>query len=293
MGDENRIGITGGTGVYEIVDLEVLDQVEVDTPFGQPSDQYIIGRLQGVDVVFLARHGRGHKLPACGVNYRANIYGFKSLGCDTLLSVSAVGSMKEQYRPTDIVIPDQFFDNTKRRESTFFTGTPAVHVDLADPTCPVLGELLHDSAVAEGANVHKGGTYICIDGPPFSTRAESKTYRGWGVDVIGMTGATEVKLCREAEMCYGTMALVTDYDVWKEDAEDVTIEAIVSILHENAETAKSILKDVILKIPEERPCGCREALKYAIVTHPDAVSDELRRTLHVLTGKYLPYEEEL
>jgi 5'-methylthioadenosine phosphorylase len=292
MGDENRIGITGGTGVYEIVDLEVLDQVEVDTPFGQPSDHYIIGRLQGIDVVFLARHGRGHKLPACGVNYRANIYGFKSLGCDTLLSVSAVGSMKEQYRPTDIVIPDQFFDNTRRRESTFFTGTPAVHVDLADPTCPVLGELLYESAVAEGATVHKGGTYICIDGPTFSTRAESRTYRGWGVDVIGMTGATEVKLCREAEMCYGTMALVTDYDVWKGDAEDVTIEAIVSILHENAETAKSILKDVILKIPEERPCGCRHSLKYAIVTHPDAVSDELRRTLHVLTGKYLPYEEE-
>ena len=172
MGDRNQIGITGGTGVYEIVDLEVLDQVELDTPFGQPSDHYIIGRLQGIDVVFLARHGRSHKLPACGVNYRANIHGFKTLGCDALLSVSAVGSMKEEYRPTDIVIPYQFFDNTRRRESTFFTGTPAVHVDLADPTCPVLSELLYTSAVAEGATVHKGGTYICIDGPPFSTSAE-------------------------------------------------------------------------------------------------------------------------
>jgi 5'-methylthioadenosine phosphorylase len=292
MGDRNPIGITGGTGVYEIVDLEVLDQVEMDTPFGQPSDHYIIGRLQGIDVVFLARHGRGHKLPACGVNYRANIHGFKALGCDALLSVSAVGSMKDEYRPTDIVIPDQFFDNTKRRESTFFTGTPAVHVDLADPTCPVLSELLYDSAVAEGATVHKGGTYICIDGPPFSTRAESKVYRSWGVDVIGMTGATEVKLCREAEMCYSTMALVTDYDVWKEDAEDVTIEAIVATLHENAETAKAILKDVILKVSAERECNCRESLKYAMVTHPDVVSDETRRRLHVLTGKYLPYEEE-
>ena len=292
MGDRNPIGITGGTGVYEIVDLEVLDQVEMDTPFGQPSDHYIIGRLQGIDVVFLARHGRGHKLPACGVNYRANIHGFKALGCDALLSVSAVGSMKEEYRPTDIVIPDQFFDNTRRRESTFFTGTPAVHVDLADPTCPVLSELLYDSAVAEGATTHRGGTYICIDGPPFSTRAESKVYRSWGVDVIGMTGATEVKLCREAEMCYGTMALVTDYDVWKEDAEDVTIEAIVATLHENAETAKAILKDVILKVSAQRECNCRESLKYAIVSHPDVVSDETRRKLHVLTGKYLPYEEE-
>jgi 5'-methylthioadenosine phosphorylase len=292
MGDMNPIGITGGTGVYEIVDLEVTDQVEMDTPFGQPSDHYIIGKLQGIDVVFLARHGRGHKLPACGVNYRANIHGFKALGCDALLSVSAVGSMKEEYRPTDIVIPDQFFDNTRRRESTFFTGTPAVHVDLADPTCPVLSGLLYDSAVKEGATTHKGGTYICIDGPPFSTRAESKVYRSWGVDVIGMTGATEVKLCREAEMCYGTMALVTDYDVWKEDAEDVTIEAIVSILHQNSETAKAILRDVILKVPAQRECTCRESLKYSIVTQPDMVSDETRRRLHVLTGKYLSYEEE-
>jgi 5'-methylthioadenosine phosphorylase len=290
MGGRNPVGITGGTGVYEIVDLEVLDQVEVDTPFGQPSDHYVIGRLQGIDVVFLARHGRGHKLPACGVNYRANIYGFKSLGCDALLSVSAVGSMKNKYKPTDMVIPDQFFDNTKRRESTFFTGTPAVHVNLADPTCPVLSGLLYDSAVSEGASVHRGGTYICIDGPAFSTRAESKVYRDWGVDIIGMTGATEVKLCREAEICYGTIALVTDYDVWKEDAEDVTIEAIVSILHENAEMAKSILKDVILKVPEERACSCRDSLKHAIVSHPDTVSDEKRRKFGALTGKYLPYE---
>jgi 5'-methylthioadenosine phosphorylase len=292
MGEGNPIGITGGTGVYEIVDLEVTDQVEMDTPYGQPSDQYIIGRLQGIDVVFLARHGRGHKLPACGVNYRANIHGFKALGCDALLSVSAVGSMKEEYRPTDIVIPDQFFDNTKRRESTFFTDTPAVHIDLADPTCPVLSGLLYDSAINEGATAHRGGTYICIDGPPFSTRAESKVYRSWGVDVIGMTGATEVKLCREAEICYGTMALVTDYDVWKEDAADVTIEAIVSILHQNAETAKAILRDVILKVNAERECKCRESLRYAIVTHPDEVGDETRRRLHVLTGRYLPYEEE-
>lgn len=292
MGDRNPVGITGGTGVYEIVDLEVTDQVEVDTPFGQPSDHYIIGRLQGIDVVFLARHGHGHKLSACGVNYRANIYGFKALGCDSLVSVSAVGSMQEQYRPTDIVIPDQFFDNTRRRESTFFTGTPAVHVDVADPTCPVLNGVLYESSLKAGATAILGGTYICIDGPAFSTRAESRTYRGWGVDIIGMTGATEVKLCREAEMCYGSLALVTDYDVWREGSEDVTADVIVSNLHKNAATAKEILKDVILKIPGERGCNCRQALKYAILTHPDAVPDETRRRLRVLTGKYLPCEED-
>lgn len=292
MGDANPIGITGGTGVYEMVDLEVSDQVEVDTPFGQPSDRYVKGKLGDVDVVFLARHGRGHKLPACGVNYRANIYGFKSLGVDTLISVSAVGSMKEQYRPLDVVIPDQFFDHTKGRETTFFSGSPAVHVSLADPTCPVLGTLLHQSCLDAGVTTHMGGTYICIDGPAFSTRAESKIYRSWGVDVIGMTGATEVKLCREAEMCYGTLALVTDYDVWKEDAEDVTIDVIVANLHRNAAAAREILKDVVPRIPTARSCSCRESLKYAIVTHPDMVPEETRRTYKVLTGKYLPASEE-
>ncbi len=292
MAESKPIGITGGTGVYEIVDLEVLEQVELDTPFGLPSDRYVIGRLQGVDVVFLARHGRGHKLPACGVNYRANIYGFKALGCDTLLSVSAVGSMKDEYRPRDVLIPDQFFDNTKNRASTFFPGNPAVHVELADPTCPVISEVLYCCAHDLGATVHRGGSYICIDGPAFSTRAESRVYRQWNMDVIGMTGATEVKLCREAEMCYGTMALVTDYDVWKEDAEDVTIEAIVKILHENAELARAILKEAILKITPDRECGCRSALRHAIVSAPDTVPDDTRRRLHVLIGKYLPPEGE-
>lgn len=288
MAERSPIGVTGGTGVYEMVDLEVLDQVEMDTPFGLPSDHYVLGRLDGIDVVFLARHGRGHRLPACGVNYRANIYGFKALGCDTILSVSAVGSMKEEYRPRDIVIPDQFFDNTKSRQSTFFPGNPAVHVELADPTCPVISELLYECAAGRGIRSHRGGTYVCIDGPAFSTRAESRVYRSWNMDVIGMTGATEVKLCREAEMCYGTIALVTDYDVWKEDAEDVTIDAIVAILHENAEAARSILKDTITKMPSERDCGCRSALDNAIVSAPDTVSDDTRRRLHVLLGRRLP-----
>lgn len=292
MGETNRIGITGGTGVYEIFDLEVIDKVEVETPFGLPSDHFIIGKLHGIDVVFLARHGRGHKLAACSVNYRANIYGFKALGCDALLSIGAVGSMKEEYRPTDILVPDQFFDITRRRENSFFTGSPAVHVSIADPTCPVMGELLYQSAVSEGATVHRGGTYICIDGPAFSTRAESKAYRAWGMDVIGMTGATEAKLCREAEMCYGTISLVTDYDVWKEDAEDVTIDAIVAILHQNAEMAKSIIRDAIIKVPSERECSCRDALLNTIVTHSETISDETRRRLEVLTGRYLPYEAE-
>ncbi len=290
MGDMNPVGITGGTGVYEIAELEILDRVEVSTPFGQPSDAYVKGRLQGVDVVFLARHGRGHKVPACGVNYRANIFGFKALGCDTLLSVSAVGSMKEEYRPTDIVIPDQLYDNTRTRKNTFFDSTPAIHVSFADPTCPVLGELLFESALKVGAKVHKGGTYVCIEGPAFSTRAESKVYRGWGVDVIGMTGATEAKLCREAEMCYGTISLVTDYDVWKEDSEDVTVDAIVAILHQNADMAKAIINEVIRRIPAERGCECRDSLKYALVSSPEAVPDEIRRRLNVLVNKYLPSE---
>lgn len=288
MAENSPIGITGGTGVYEITDLEVLDQVEMDTPFGPPSDRYVIGRLQGVDVVFLARHGRGHRLPACGVNYRANIYGFKALGCDALLSVSAVGSMKEEYRPRDIVIPDQFFDNTKGRQCTFFPGNPTVHVELADPTCRALSALLYECAEDKGARVHRGGTYICIDGPAFSTRAESRVYRSWNVDVIGMTGATEVKLCREAEICYGTIALVTDYDVWNEDAGDVTVEAIVSILHENADMARAIITDAIMKVSPERECGCRSALRNAIVSAPDTVDEETRRRLRVLTGRYLP-----
>jgi len=288
MDKPSPIGITGGTGVYEIPELEVLESVAVETPFGEPSDEYIRGNLMGVDVIFLSRHGRGHLYSASGVNYRANIYGFKKLGVTTLLSVSAVGSMKEEHHPTDIIIPDQFFDNTRRRVSTFFTGSPAIHVDLADPTCPALREILYESGKRAGASIKQGGTYICIDGPAFSTRAESMVFRSWDMDIIGMSGATEAKLCREAELCYASLALVTDYDVWKEGAEDVTIEVIVANLRKNAATAKGILKEAIQVITRDRGCSCRNALDNAILSDINVVSDESRARLGILVDRHMP-----
>ncbi|MBU4173470.1 MAG: S-methyl-5'-thioadenosine phosphorylase [Actinobacteria bacterium] len=288
MDNQSPIGITGGTGVYEIPELEILESVAVDTPFGEPSDEYIRGNLKGVDIVFLPRHGRGHLYSAPGVNYRANIYGFKKLGVDSLLATGAVGSMREEHHPTDIVIPDQFFDNTGRRVSTFFTGSPAIHVDLADPTCPALREIIYRSGLRAGASIKNGGTYICIDGPAFSTRAESEIYRSWGMDIIGMSGATEAKLCREAEMCYVSLALVTDYDVWKEGAEDVTVDVIVANLLKNAQTARAILKEAILNVPGNRGCSCRNALDNAIVGDINMVSDESRARLGILVDRHMP-----
>ena len=288
MDNPSPVGITGGTGVYDIPELEVLESIAVDTPFGEPSDEYIRGNLEGVEVIFLSRHGRGHIHAATGVNYRANIYGFKKLGVDSLLSVSAVGSMKEEHHPTDIIIPDQFFDNTRRRANTFFTDSPAIHVDLADPTCPVLREALYRSGRKSGASIRHGGTYICIDGPAFSTRAESKIYRSWGVDIIGMSGATEAKLCREAELCYASLAMVTDYDVWKEGAEDVTVEVIVANLRKNAETSRAILKEAIQGIPRDRGCSCRSALDNAIVGDISTVSNDSLARLGVLLDRCLP-----
>ncbi len=288
MDNPSPIGITGGTGVYEIPELEILESVTVDTPFGEPSDEYIRGNLMGVDVIFLSRHGRGHLHSASDVNYRANIYGFKKMGVDTLLSVSAVGSMKEEHHPTDIIIPDQFFDNTRRRVCTFFAGSPAIHVDLADPTCPVLREALCESGLKAGASVKNGGSYICIDGPAFSTRAESRVYRSWGMDIIGMSGATEAKLCREAELCYASLALVTDYDVWREGTEDVTIEVIVANMRKNAATAKAILKEAIQVIPRDRGCSCGNALDNAILSDINMVSDEARARLGVLVDRHMP-----
>ena len=289
MDNPSPIGITGGTGVYEIPELEVLESVAVNTPFGKPSDEYILGNLMGVDVIFLSRHGRGHLYSAPGVNYRANIYGFKMLGVDTLLAISAVGSMREEHHPTDIIIPDQFFDNTRRRVSTFFTGSPAIHVDLADPTCPALREILYRSGLRAGASIKNGGTYICIDGPAFSTRAESMVYRSWGMDIIGMSAATEAKLCREAEMCYASLSLVTDYDVWKEGAEDVTVDVIVANLRKNARTARAILKETILNIPGDRGCSCRNALDNAIVSDAGVISNESRARLGFLLDRRLPH----
>ena len=284
---EPRIGIIGGSGLYEMAGLTDVREERVETPFGLPSDAYVLGRLEGRPVAFLARHGRGHRLLPSELNFRANIYGFKALGAEWILSASAVGSMREDVKPRDILIPDQFFDRTKARPSTFFGDGLVVHVAFADPTCPALGDLLYGAAREEGATVHRGGTYLCIEGPQFSTRAESRIYRAWGVDVIGMTNLQEAKLAREAEICYATMALVTDYDVWHETEEDVTVEAVVAILLENAAMAKAILRRAVRAIPAARTCPCRDALRDAIITARDRIPPATRERLRLLVGKYL------
>jgi len=293
MAGKGLIGVIGGSGLYGMPELVVEDEIELDTPFGKPSDSFIRGNLGGVEVVFLARHARGHLVSAPYLNFRANIYGMKSLGVDALISVNAAGSMREDIHPKDIVIPDQFYDNTKGRVSSFFTGTPAVHVDVADPVCPVLGATLFAAGKKVGATVRDGGTYLCMEGPAFSTRAESKIYRGWGVDLIGMTVATEAKLAREAEICFTSLCCITDYDVWKETEEDVTIEMIVDNLSRSAENAKQMIASAIPGIHPDRPCGCREALTSAIISDPSTVSDDERRRLHVLLAKYLPPGSEV
>lgn len=289
-GDDCPVGIIGGSGLYDIPDMEIVSRVKVDTPYGEPSDEYMLGRLQGIDVAFLSRHGPGHSITAPGVNFRANVYGFKALGVQGLIGVSAVGSMREELHPMNIVIPDQVIDLTKSRESTFFIDNPAVHVSMADPTCNSLNDALYQSATSVGATVQLGGTYICIEGPAFSTRAESKLYRSWDVDVIGMTMATEAKLCREAEMCYSSLALVTDYDVWREGSQDVTLDMIIEYVQKNSETAKKILKEVILKMPDLSRCACRESLVPAVATAPESVPDVTRNRLSVLLKKYLPHK---
>lgn len=291
MVEEHPIGIFGGSGIYEMAEMEVLEERTLDTPFGDPSDAYIMGLLNGRRVVFLSRHGRGHRVPASRINYRANIFGFKQLGVEALISVNTVGSMREHLHPTHIVIPDQMFDFTRSRPNSFFADGPAVHVDLADPICGHLAQLLFDAGEQTGATVHLGGISLTIEGNSFSTRAESAIFRAWGVDLIGMTTATEAKLSREAEICYASLSLVTDYDVWKESAEDVSAGLIIENLLKTAEAAKRIIKHVLPSIPGELNCTCRTALKDAIFTSPDAVPEETRRRLAVLLGDYLPVEE--
>ncbi|HSB81363.1 MAG TPA: S-methyl-5'-thioadenosine phosphorylase [Candidatus Methylomirabilis sp.] len=284
---ERLIGIIGGSGLYEMDGLEVSGEEAVKTPFGDPSDRYVLGRLEGRRVAFLARHGRGHRLMPSELNFRANIFGFKVLGAEWILSASAVGSMKEEIRPLDMLIPDQFFDRTKCRASTFFGNGLIAHVSFADPVCAVLRDALYRAGREVGATMHLGGTYLCIEGPQFSTRAESRVYRSWGVDVIGMTNLQEAKLAREAEICYATMAMITDYDVWHETEADVSVEAVVAILRKNAETARAILRKAIGMIPEERKCPCAHALKDAIITSRETIPEQVRRDLAPLVGKYL------
>lgn len=282
------IGVIGGSGLYEIEGLTEVREVRLETPFGEPSDAFITGTLGEVKMVFLPRHGRGHRLLPSEVPFRANIYGMKQLGVERIISVSAVGSMKEEIAPGHIVIPDQFIDRTRGvRPLTFFGEGIAGHVQFADPVCGDLSQVLYDSACAVGATVHQGGSYVCIEGPQFSTRAESLIYRGWGAQVIGMTNINEARLAREAEICYGTIALATDYDCWHEDHEDVSIEAIIAIIHQNVVTARRIIQAAVSRLNGTRGCGCGEALKFAIMTDKALIPPATRDKVALIMGKYL------
>ena len=285
------IGVIGGSGLYEIEELTDVREVKLDTPFGSLSDDYITGYLGEAKMVFLPRHGRGHRLLPSEVNYRANIYGMKTLGVENIISVSAVGSMKEEIVPGHIVIPDQFFDRTQgKRASTFFGQGVVGHVQFADPVCKDLSAILVASAQNVGATVHQGGTYICIEGPGFSTRAESNIYRSWGVDIIGMTNIPESRLAREAEICYGTVALATDYDCWHDGHDDVSVEAVIAIIQQNVATAKQIIKNaahMIVQQRQQRNCPCAEALKFAIMTGKNLIPDETLKNLEPIIGKYM------
>ncbi|HXU11973.1 MAG TPA: S-methyl-5'-thioadenosine phosphorylase [Candidatus Binatia bacterium] len=283
----NVLGVIGGSGLYQMAGLADRREEKVATPFGDPSDAYVLGRLGGRDIAFLARHGRGHRLLPTEINFRANIYGFKALGAGRIVSVSAVGSLKEDIRPLDVVLPDQFIDWTRHRPSTFFGGGIVAHVSLADPICSVLHGVLFEAARSCGARARRGGTYVCMEGPQFSTRAESHVYRSFQADVIGMTNVQEAKLAREAEICYATLAMVTDYDCWRPETDPVTVEEVVARLKDNAAMAGSILAHAVSRLPEARACACAEALRNAILTDPAAIPRESRERLRLLVGKYL------
>ena len=282
-----RIGVIGGSGLYHMEGLTVDEERRVATPFGEASDTFVVGELEGVRVAFLARHGRGHRLLPSELNFRANIFGFKLLGVERLLSVSAVGSMKAEYRPTDIVVPDQFFDRTRHRPDTFFGDGLVAHVSMAEPVCPEVSAIYYDCAKEAGARSHRGGTYLCMEGPQFSTRAESEIYRQWKVDVIGMTNLQEAKLAREAEICYSTLAMVTDYDCWHEEEADVNGHAVMEVVQQNAATAQDVVRRAIRRLPGERSCGCAVALQSALITDPELIPAETRARLEPIVGKYL------
>ncbi len=285
--DNVQIGIIGGSGLYDMADVTDRKEVTLSTPFGDPSGPYLLGTLRGKRVAFLARHGAGHRLLPSELNFRANIFGMKLLGVEYILSASAVGSLKEEYKPLDIVIPDQFIDRTRGRISTFFGRGLAAHVGFAHPFCKTLSRLVSESGQESGAVVHTGGTYVCMEGPQFSTLAESKLYRSWGADIIGMTNLQEAKLAREAEICYSTIALVTDYDCWHPDHDSVTVDLVIANLMQNARTAQHIIAKAVEGLPYTRSCECASALKYALITRPDAIPPQVRQDLAPLVGKYL------
>jgi 5'-methylthioadenosine phosphorylase len=282
-----EIGIIGGSGLYDMAELTDREEVTLTTPFGEPSAPYVLGTLGGRRVAFLARHGAGHRLMPSELNFRANIFGMKMLGVGSILSASAVGSLREDFKPLHIVVPDQFFDRTTSRISTFFGRGLVAHVAFAHPLCGVLSAIAADSAERVGATVHRGGTYVCMEGPQFSTVAESNAYRQWGMDIVGMTNLQEAKLAREAEICYVTIALVTDYDCWHPDHDSVTVEMIIRNLTENAETARRLIADAVARVPAERTCPCASALATAIITRPSVVPSATKRELAPIVGKYL------
>jgi 5'-methylthioadenosine phosphorylase len=281
------IGIIGGSGLYHMPGFEAHEQVAVDTPWGSPSDPYVVGQLAGKEVAFLARHGKGHRISPSELNFRANIYGFKSLGVERIISVSAVGSLKEEHKPLEFVIPDQFFDRTRGRVSTFFGEGLVAHVSFADPVCPHLSDLVLAACSSIGVAAKKGGTYLCMEGPAFSTRAESNVYRSWGMDVIGMTNLQEAKLAREAELCYVTVAMVTDYDCWHSEHDAVTVTDIIANLNKNAENACKMVAATVASLPESRACKCGSALRHALITDPKTIPDATKKKLELLVGKYL------
>jgi 5'-methylthioadenosine phosphorylase len=282
-----EIGIIGGSGLYSMVDFAKVREVRVTTPFGRPSDAYVLGELEGRKVAFLARHGRGHVLLPSELNFRANIYGFKKLGVECVISVSAVGSLREDLKPLDMVVPSQFLDRTCARPSTFFGDGLVAHVSFAHPVCPVLQDVVATACADAGVTCHQGGTYVCIEGPAFSTKAESQLYRAWGLDVIGMTNLQEAKLAREAELCYATLAMVTDYDCWHPDHDAVTVSTVIDYLNRNVASAQKILRAAVLRLPKDRTCNCESALAHAILTDRKKVPARTKKKLALLVGRYL------
>ena len=282
-----KIGVIGGSGLYDIEGMGEIEEVDINTPFGKPSDTIVVGKLEGVGVAFLPRHGRGHRILPTEVPVRANIYALKSLGVERIIAINSVGSLKEEYKPGDLLIPDQLIDRTRSRVNTFFGEGVVVHIPFGEPFCPVLSQVVYQVGKDAGATVHHGGTCVVMEGPAFSTKAESYLYRSWGVDVIGMTALPEAKLVREAEICYAIIACITDYDCWHKRHEAVTAEIILNQLRQNIDTAKRIIKLAVGKIPERQDCNCATALKTAIVTAPELVPDDQKKKLDLLIGKYI------
>ena len=281
------IGIIGGSGLYEMTGLEDRKEIRINTPFGDPSDSYILGTLEGRRVAFLARHGQAHTIMPTELNFRANIYGFKSLGVSAIFSASAVGSLKLEHQPLDFVLPDQFIDRTRQRVSTFFGNGVVAHIGFADPLCSQLADIVEKASTGIGFPIKKGGTYVCMEGPAFSTRAESHLYRSWGAELIGMTNLQEAKLSREAEICYLTIAMVTDYDCWHEEEDPVTVEMLIGYLNQNSSNAKNLIRAAIRGLPQNYSCRCHQALATAIVTSPENIPPETKKALQPIIGKYI------